>query len=279
MSRPLRLEYAGALYHVTARGNERKPIYLEENDFQLYLEVLGDVCNQYHWVIHAYCLMTNHYHLIIETPEANLSKGMRYLNGVYTQKFNRKYRRVGHLYQGRYKAILVEKDNYLLELSRYVVLNPVRAKMVGVASEWQWSSYNQTVGLHQEYEWLAVDPMLLQFSSHRALAIKQFEEFVANGVGQTVWDKVSHQVFLGGEHFVEQHQQCQDELNGDLSEIPVKQRRSPAKSLECYLALSKTRNMAMYKAYCSGAYTLKEIAQYFNVHYSTVSRAVAKCKT
>ena len=175
MSRPLRLEYAGALYHVTARGNERKPIYLEDDDFQLYLEVLGDVCNQYHWVIHAYCLMTNHYHLIIETPDANLSKGMRHLNGVYTQKFNRKYRRVGHLYQGRYKAILVEKDNYLLELSRYVVLNPVRAKMVGIAGDWQWSSYNQTIGVCKGYDWLEVDPMLLQFSRNRSLAIKRFE--------------------------------------------------------------------------------------------------------
>ena len=279
MSRPLRLEYAGALYHVTARGNERKPIYLEDDDFQLYLEVLGDVCDQYNWVIHAYCLMTNHYHLIIETPDANLSKGMRHLNGVYTQKFNRKYRRVGHLYQGRYKAILVEKDNYLLELSRYVVLNPVRAKMVGVASDWQWSSYNQTIGLYQSCEWLAVDPMLLQFSGNRALAIKQFEAFVANGVGQTVWDKVSHQVFLGSDTFVQHHQLCQEELEGDLSEIPVKQRRSPAKSLDEYLVDSNSRNIAMYNAYCSGAYTLKDIAGHFNVHYSTVSRVVAKCKT
>lgn len=279
MSRPLRLEYAGALYHVTARGNERKPIYLEDDDFQLYLDVLGDVCNQYHWVIHAYCLMTNHYHLIIETPDANLSKGMRQLNGVYTQKFNRKYRRVGHLYQGRYKAILVEKDNYLLELSRYVVLNPVRAKMVSIAGDWQWSSYNQTIGVCQGCDWLAVDPMLLQFSRNRSLAIKRFEEFVANGVRQTVWDKVSHQVFLGSELFIEQHEVYKEDLEGDLSEIPVKQRRRPAKSLEGYIAESKTRNMAMYAAYSSGSYTLKDIAQYFKVHYSTVSRVIAKCKT
>lgn len=108
MSRPLRLEYAGALYHVTARGNERKAIYREEADFEMYLGVLAEVCKRFNWVIHSYCLMTNHYHLLVETPDGNLSQGMRQLNGVYTQRFNRKYQRVGHLYQGRYKAILVD---------------------------------------------------------------------------------------------------------------------------------------------------------------------------
>ncbi|WGV98266.1 transposase [Vibrio sp. YMD68] len=101
MSRPLRIEYAGALYHVTSRGNARQPIYLDEADFTLFLEVLAETCERFNWVIHSYCLMTNHYHLLIETPEGNLSKGMRQLNGVYTQRFNRKHHRVGHLYQGR----------------------------------------------------------------------------------------------------------------------------------------------------------------------------------
>ncbi|WP_095211313.1 transposase [Endozoicomonas ascidiicola] len=130
MSRPLRIQYAGALYHVTSRGNERKPIYREDADFQLFLATLAEVCDRFNWVIHSFCLMTNHYHLVVETPDANLSQGMRQLNGVYTTRFNRKYGRVGHLFQGRYKAILVDKDAYLMELSRYVVLNPVRARMV-----------------------------------------------------------------------------------------------------------------------------------------------------
>lgn len=146
--------------------------------------------------------------------------------------------------------------------------------MVGSAGEWQWSSYSQALGIQQKFDWFAVDPMLLQFSHSRALATKQFEEFVANGVGQSVWDKVSHKVFLGGEVFVEKHQQRQETLIGDLSEIPFKQRRSPARSLDEYSKASKSRNMAMCGAYSSGAYTLKEIAQYINVHYSTVSRAV-----
>ncbi|MFA0349708.1 transposase, partial [Vibrio sp. 10N.222.55.C6] len=115
MSRPLRIEYAGALYHVTSRGNARQPIYLEEQDFELFIEVLSGTSERFNWVVHSYCLMTNHYHLLVETPDGNLSKGMRQLNGVYTQKFNRKHNRVGHLYQGRFKAILVDKDAYLLE--------------------------------------------------------------------------------------------------------------------------------------------------------------------
>jgi putative transposase len=136
MSRPLRLELAGALYHVTSRGNARNLIYLQDDDFELFLQILANVCERYNWVVHAYCLMNNHYHLLVETPYANLSQGMRQLNSVFTQSKNRKHHRVGHLFQGRYKAILIDKDAYLLELCRYIVLNPVRANMVSSPEEW-----------------------------------------------------------------------------------------------------------------------------------------------
>jgi REP element-mobilizing transposase RayT len=119
MARPLRLEFAGALYHVTARGDGREDIYRADGDRRLFLDVLGEVWERFNWTVHAYCLMTNHYHLLVETPDANLAKGMRQLNGVYTQRFNRIYERVGHVFQGRYKAILVQKQTYLLELARY----------------------------------------------------------------------------------------------------------------------------------------------------------------
>ena len=146
MARPLRIEFEGALYHVTSRGDERRDIFLDDADREAFLQILGDVVRRFAWRCHAYCLMGNHYHLLIETPNANLSRGMRHLNGVYTKRFNRTHERVGHVMQGRYKSILVDKDEYLLELARYVVLNPVRAGVVRSARDWKWSSYRATAG-------------------------------------------------------------------------------------------------------------------------------------
>ena len=142
----MRIELAGGLYHVTSRGDRREDIYFNDADRRAWLETFGQVCNRFNWVCHAWCQMTNHYHIVVETIEGNLALGMRQLNGVYTQWINRSHHRVGHVFQGRYKGILVEKDNYLLELARYVVLNPVRAGMVRKAEAWPWSSYHAMVG-------------------------------------------------------------------------------------------------------------------------------------
>jgi putative transposase len=146
MSRPLRLEFPEALYHLTSRGDRREDIYEDDEDRLAFLDVFFSVIEQFNWVCYAYCLMSNHYHLLVQTPDANLSKGMRQLNGVYTQAYNRRYLKTGHLFQGRYKSILVDEDNYLLELSRYIVLNPVKAGMVKKVDQWKWSSYLATVG-------------------------------------------------------------------------------------------------------------------------------------
>ena len=195
MARPLRLEFAGALYHITSRGNERKAIYIEDSDFELFLSLLDSVCAPYNWVVHAYCLMTNHYHLLLETPDANLSKGMRQLNGTYTQAFNRKHQRVGHLFQGRYKGILVDKDAYLLELSRYIVLNPVRARMVSTPDYWPWSSWYSVMGNTLSPEWLATDTLLGMFAKQRKTARKKYADFVQQGNGIALWDNLTNQVF------------------------------------------------------------------------------------
>ena len=160
MARPLRIEYDGALYHVTSRGNERKAIFRDDTDRELFLATLFRVTERFHWICHAYCLMNNHYHLVIETPDGNLSKGMRQLNGVYTQAFNRRHRRVGHLFQGRFKGILVQKESHFLEVCRYVVLNPVRAKAVDHPRLWAWSSYRATGGLATIPRCLTVDEIL-----------------------------------------------------------------------------------------------------------------------
>jgi putative transposase len=278
MSRPLRIEFSGALYHVTSRGNERKAIYLEENDFEIFLNLLNTVCSRYNWVIHAYCLMDNHYHLLVETPDANLSKGMRQLNGVFTQSINRKYSRVGHLFQGRYKAILVDKDAYLLELCRYIILNPVRAKMVNTPDEWLWSSWQCMVGKQSSPNWLATDALLNYFGKKRSVAIAEYIHFVEEGVNKTIWDDLQHQIYLGDDTFVEKYQLLKELLEGDVSEIPFKQRSLSPLPLKTYQEQSNTRNEAIIKAYQSGGYTMKEIGFHFEIHYSLVSRIISANK-
>ena len=170
------------MYHVTSRGNERKNIVRSDKDRELFLKVLAETVEGYHIVCHAWVMMDNHYHLLLETPEANLSRALRHLNGVYTQKFNRRNSRTGHLFQGRYKAILVEKGTHLLELCRYVVLNPVRARMVNHPKEWKWSSYRATVGIEKKPEWLKTDWVLGQFGNKRSKAEKQYGKFVLEGM-------------------------------------------------------------------------------------------------
>lgn len=278
MARPLRLEFTGALYHITSRGNERKAIYFDDTDFELFLMLLGKVCEQYNWVVHAYCLMTNHYHLLVETPDANLSKGMRQLNGTFTQAINRKHKRVGHLFQGRYKAILVDKDAYLLELSRYIVLNPTRANMVQALDDWPWSSWRAVMGIAASPSWLATDALLSMFSKQRKTAREKYADFVQQGKGIAVWDKLTNQLFLGSDDFVQSHLALLTEPD-KLADIPKKQRRVAAKTLAEYEQLAKTRSEAITAAYNSDAFTLKQIGNHFGLHYSRVSKIVAKSKT
>src|SRR6266511_5754104 len=161
MARPLRIEYPGALYHVTSRGDRQEAIFEDDQDRTAFLNVLSEVVSRFRWRCHAYCLMGNHYHLMIETPEANLTKGMRHLNGVFTQWSNRRHKRGGHLFQGRYKAILVDRDSYFLELARYIVLNPVRAGMVKHPRLWAWSSYGTTIATSPTPLWLTTDRLAL----------------------------------------------------------------------------------------------------------------------
>ena len=274
MARPLRLELAGGLYHVTSRGDRREDIYRDDEDREAWLRVFAGVCERYNWRCHAYCLMSNHYHVVVETPEANLSRGMRQLNGVFTQDFNRRHDLVGHLFQGRFKAILVERDAYLLELARYVVLNPVRAGLVKRAADWPWTSYSATAGDAPRPKWLETDWILRRFGRTKGLARERYADFVAEGAGgRRVWDDLRHQVFLGGDKFVARFAKAVKP--GDhLREVPRAQRRPFAPSLAAFEKKHKSRKQAMVAAYLSGAYTLQEVGAHFGVHYATVSRAV-----
>ncbi|MCH8106576.1 MAG: transposase [Proteobacteria bacterium] len=279
MARPIRLEYSGALYHITSRGDRQEDIYETNTDRENYLSILNRVCETYNWVCHAYCLMSNHYHLLIETPDANLCRGMRQLNGVYTQSFNRAHRRVGHVFQGRYKAILAEKESYLLELSRYIVLNPVRAGMVSTAGDWPWSSYRATAGQIEGIACLKTQWLLAVFDRQKSRAIKRYQQFVSEGIGQpSLWSEIRRQVYLGSEAFLEKMQAFIND-GKDLSEVPSSQCRPPPVSLAVYTSAGKNRNTAIYNAYLSGGYTLKEIGDYYGLHYSTVSGIIRNHKS
>jgi len=275
MARPLRIEFAGALYHVTSRGNGREDIYLDDSDRELFMVVLGEACSLFNWTVHAWCLMSNHYHLLVETPDSNLSRGMRYLNGVYTQRFNRTHSHVGHLFQGRFKAILVEKEAYLLELARYVVLNPVRAGMVESAEQWSWSSYPAMVGLSGCPEWFDREWLLGNFGESNRSAVRQYMRFVEDGVLQSSpWSMLKNQIYLGSDRFVEKVQSDLPSRQQKLSEIPKAQKRSMPKSIEEYLTMTSSRDEAIVAAYKSGGYTLQDIGSHFGKHYSTISRII-----
>jgi REP element-mobilizing transposase RayT len=205
MGRPLRIEYPGALYHITSRGNEKRDIFLEDSDRNQFLELLEDYHERFDLVVHCFVLMGNHYHLTMETPRGNLLKVMHGINSSYTGYFNRKYDRVGHLFQGRYRGILVDKDSYLLELTRYVHLNPVRAKMVKRPEEYPWSSYVGYVWKRRQLRWMEYAWVLSQFGPDEVSSARRYRRFVESGMEEPVgspFSQVAGQVLLGGEELL-----------------------------------------------------------------------------
>ena len=282
MARPIRIQFPGAFYHVLCRGNARTRIYRSNRDKQRFLEIFSEATDRYQLICEAYCLMDNHYHFLIETPLGNLSSAMHFLNGKYTQWFNYKYDRVGHLFQGRYKAILVEKDTYIAELARYIVLNPVKAQLIDHPSRWWFSSYRATMALDRKPDWLSVDSLLRFFGGNKAKARKQYERFVLEGFNRNTDIHPVQQIYLGSERFIKT---AQSKLNSDACEFEITRQSvlPPKQSIEKLVKGCRDRTSAMRKIYQSGHYTLYEIAQHFGVHYSTVSRAInkdnrAKCK-
>jgi REP element-mobilizing transposase RayT len=279
MARPLRIEYPGAVYHVTSRGNARQSIFMDDADRQVFLEVLGNVVEKYNWLCHAFCLLDNHYHLLVETQDPNLSLGMRQLNGVFTQRVNIRHHRVGHLFQGRYKAILVEKNEHLLELCRYIVLKPVRARKVSEPGQWQWSSYPATAYAVKILDFLTVDWILGQFANNKNEARKIYRKFVADCLlkqEQSPWKKLVGQMVFGSSDFVADIQSRLSEAR-EIVEIPRTQRfpgRPPLGELfPKQEKLDKAaRNKLIETAHMQYGYTLKDIADQLHIHYTTVSK-------
>jgi putative transposase len=278
MARPLRIQYAEAVYHVTSRGNARRPIFKDDKDRGMLLNILEEVNDRYHWLCHAYCLMSNHYHLVIETPDGNLSKGMRHLNGVYTMRFNRHHGSVGHVFQGRYKAILVQKESHLFEVCRYVVLNPVRAKVVEIPERWRWSSYRATAGIEKAHLCLSTDWVLGQFGSKKRIAEKRYRGFVTDGIGgHGIWENVKGQSILGERDFVDR---LIDFVRGyeEVIEIPKSQRYVTRPSLgEIFKDAEggkQRRDAGIAEAVARWGYSEREVANHLGLHYSTVSRLI-----
>ncbi len=282
MARPLRLQFEHALYHVTSRGNARQAIVKTPADRHAFLEGLTQVIDRFGWRCHSYCLMNNHYHLVVETPSPNLSQGMRQLNGPYTQGFNRRHRRVGHVFQGRFKAILVEREPHLLELCRYVVLNPVRAQMVSQPEDWAWSNYRATAGLEPCPPFLDCTWTWEQFAVRPTTAQRRYRTFVTQGLGHdSPWEHLRGQVYLGDEAFVAKHQP-----GTRLQEIARQQTHAVRPPLPTLLSPHRRSPQAIAKAYRTHGYRMREIADYVGLHYSTISRWIRRvekklrdCKT
>lgn len=265
MARPLRICIPGGVYHVIARGNERAPIYRDDADRFRFLRTLALVVDRFGWLCHAYCLMGNHYHLVVETPRPNLPTGMQQLNGPYAQGFNERHGRCGHVFQARYRSILVEKDSHLLALCRYVVLNPVRAGLCPGPGAYYWSSYQATAGQAPAERFLVTDWILASFATSRLAAQERYRAFVAEGeltdLGGRVQGERLGSTTLLTESFGH---------DPPLAEIPRVQVEPLPPTLAAIFAGDPYAPVST--AYRRHGYTLRAIAEHLDCHYSTVSR-------
>ena len=297
MTRPLRIEYEGAYYHVMNRGRGRQAIFHDEEYFNAFLNTLAEAHQRFGLEVHAYCLMSNHYHLLLKTPEGNLQRAMRHVGGLYTQRYNRLKRTDGPLFRGRYKAILVDHDEYLLHLSKYIHRNPVEARMVGRLEDYAWSSYPDYIGQRKPEKWLYRSEVYGQLSTKRPMG-KKYQAYVNEaGIDETIENFYSRErlsPILGGEDFIEE---IQDKI-GEIVEETSHQDRQRLKPtvLKIVTAISdyygvleseiyavrkgrgvqnRPRQLAMYLAQHVGAHRLADIAKAFGLkHYGGASNAI-----
>lgn len=283
MARPLRLDFPGATFHVTARGDRREPIYRDDHDRAAQLDILAQACQRFDAAVLAYCLMGNHFHLVLHMRAGGLSRLMRHLNGVYTQRFNARHGLVGHLFQGRFKAILVDRDAYLLALCRYVDRNPVAAGLVAAAADWPWSSCRAHLGLAAAPAWLDTAAVLAAFAGRVPETPSQVQDAqaaYAQAVGQPVadgfWQRgLRQQVFLGDEAFVHSQLARLQQPASGLDQVPRIQRQLPAPGYATLRAQGVPRDEALYAAYTAGGASMTALAQEAGLSVSRVSRLIA----
>lgn len=284
MGRPLRITYPGAHYHVTSRGNEQKDIFKSRRDREQFVSYLESSVTRYGATIHAYCLMTNHYHLLLETPEGNLPEVMRHINGAYTNYYNTKRKRAGHLFQGRYKAILIEADEYLLELTRYIHLNPVRCGMVTKPEAHPWSSYQDYIGARPAPGWLCIDMVKERFGDG-----KKYLEFVEDMLGmeyESPLRQIVASTLLGSESFLQEIMATH--IDGKQIERDVPAIRELSKSRKVELIVENVRGffgdtkleqkVSIYLAHRKSGARLKELGAFFDKKDSAIAQTSRRLK-
>lgn len=276
MARPLRIEYPGALYHVVSRGNGHQPIFTDKIDYQGFLSWIKEALELHNLNVFAFCLMGNHYHLLVETPDANLAQAMRDINGNYTQWFNARHKTVGHLFQGRYKSFVIEKEIYLLEVARYIVLNPVRAGLVKHPRQYRWSSYRPTAETNQTWSWLNTNWLIDIFDNDKQTAQKEYRKFIMNGFdAENPHNHAANGYLLGSPQFI--HWIWETQTNGfeEIKEHTREQRIVGRPTLEEIFQDVKTkedRNSAIIFARVRCGYPATEIARYVDLSPSVVGR-------
>jgi len=245
---------------------------------QSFLTFLAETCAQFGWRCHAYCLMTNHYHLLLalqDFPSGRLVRGVQHLNSCSAQRFNRRHRRVGHVYQGCYRAILAQRERHLLELTRYVVLNPVRAGMVADAAAWPWSSYRAAVGCTPAPSWLDTDAVTAPFGAGDE-GRRAYAAFVTAGVGApSVWSRLSHQIYLGDQSFIA-HARRHGMTRAADPEVATVQRGAPARGATGTIVARARRYAAIAANYAARGETIKTLGTRYGLHYSQISRILSR---
>jgi REP-associated tyrosine transposase len=268
VARPLRLNVPGACFHLIARGNNKQFVFLGEKDFVVFLELFARVIERFAWVVYAYCLMGNHYHLVVETPYGNLSRGMAQLNGGFARHFNHRHGHCGHVFQARFTSILVETDTSLKNVCRYAVLNPLRAGICDEPQEWLWSSYRATAGIDQSPAWLASDRLLAGFGRDRPRAQAAYRQFVFDGIGKTLDQEIVGER-IGKEQFL--RNRFGQEFQPEIPNVQIEP--LPPTLLELFSAADPTPVATAYRRH---GYTLRDIAEHLGCHYATVSRRLRR---